>query len=93
MFGHFFVWLLYPKQQGGKCCVWALLCLAAFPKQQGGKCSDWEHFLITGRAAVVMFWKCESGINDKDTGGKTDDKLGMEIPGRTLEVGQKGQSS
>ena len=45
------------------------------------------HFLITGRAAVVMFWKCESGINDKDTGGKTDDKLGMEIPDKTLEIG------
>ena len=23
--------------------------------QQGGECSDWEHFLITGRTAVIMF--------------------------------------
>ena len=61
--------------------------LAAFLEQQGGECWDWAHFLITGRAAVVMFWKCESGINDKDTGGKTDDKLGMEIPDKTLEIG------
>ena len=40
-----------------------------------------------------MFWKCESGINDKDTGDMTDDKLGKELPGRTLEVGQEGQIS
>ena len=67
--------------------------LAAFLEQQGGECWDWVHFLITGRAAVVMFWKCESGINDKDTGDVTDGKLGKELPGRTLEVGQEGQIS
>ena len=30
--------------------------LAAFLEQQGGECWDWVHFLITGSAAVVMFW-------------------------------------
>ena len=67
--------------------------LAALLEQQGGECWDWVHFLITGRAAVVMFWKCASGINDKDTGDVTDGKLGKELPGRTLEVDQEGQIS
>ena len=87
------VLLLFPKQQGGKCYGWGTSCWLLFPKQQGVKCWDWVHFLITGRAAVVMFWKCESGINDKDTGDVTDGKLGKELPGRTLEVGQEGQIS
>ena len=105
MFGHFFVWLLYPKQQGGKCCVWALLAWLLFTKQQEGNAmvgallvgcfflSNREGsaqigstFLSLAALLLLCFWKCASGINDKDTVDVTDGKLGKELPGRTLEV-------
>ena len=48
-------------------------------------------FLSLAALLLLCFWKCASGINDKDTVVVTDGELGKKLPGRNLEIDQEGQ--
>ena len=73
-----------------------MLCLGTsligcFILSREGNAQIGSTFLSLAALLLLCFWKCASGINDKDTVDVTDGELGKNLPGRDLGVGQEEQ--
>ena len=65
--------------------------IGCFILSREGNAQIGSTFLSLAALLLLCFWKCASGINDKDTVVVTDGELGKKLPDRNLEIDQEGQ--